>query len=119
MEPIIQLKYDEKGLIPTIRVANHDFIHITNAELQELEVKVNFRNIDNLVLDVDPTIFASRINSIRDCDIVQVPNSLPKLLVYLKTNNCKEIRFLPSNVKPALEYAKEANQLVDKWDNGK
>jgi len=108
-----------KGLIPTIRVANHDYVHIINADIQELDVKVNFRNIDNLVLDVDPAIFASRINSIRDCDIVQVPNSLPKLLVYLKTNNCREIRFQPPNAKPALEYAKEANQVVDKWNNGK
>ncbi len=108
-----------KGLIPTIRVANHDYIRITNTDLQELDVKVNFRNIDNLVLDVDPTTFSSRINSILDCDIVQVPNSLPKLLVYLKTNNCREIRFLPSTTGPALDYAKEANQLVDKWNNGK
>jgi hypothetical protein len=108
-----------KGLVPTIRVANHDYVRITNADLQEVDAKVNFRNIDNLVLDVNPTVFASRINSIRDCDIVQVPKSLPKLLVYLKTNNCQEIRFLPSNAKPALEYAKEANQVVDKWNNGK
>ncbi|MCK4849034.1 MAG: hypothetical protein KAT16_08425, partial [Candidatus Heimdallarchaeota archaeon] len=106
-----------KGLIPTIRVANHDYIRITNADLQELDVKVNFRNIDNLILDVNPTNFISRINSIRDCDIVQVPNSLPKLLVYLKINNCREIRFLPSIAMPALDYAKEANQLIDKWNN--
>jgi len=110
-----------KGFVPTIRVANHDYVRITNADLQELDVKVNFRNIDNLVLDVNPTVFASRINSIRDCDIVQVPKSLPKLLVYLKTNNCQEIRFLPSisTTGPALDYAKEANHLVDKWNNGK
>ena len=99
---------------PRIEVAHHENLRITDSDLEDVDLKVDFIQIDNLELDLSPDIFLSSIHTIKKCKIVKISSSIPKLLVYAKISQCNEIHFLPDN-KAYLDYVKEANQLIEEW----
>jgi hypothetical protein len=101
---------------PRIEVAHLENLHITDSDLEDVDLKVDFIQIDNLELNLSPEIFLSSIHHIKKCKIVKISSSIPRLLVYAKISQCNEIHFLPDD-KACLDYVKEANQLVEDWKN--
>ena len=114
----IELSQTLMKLQPRLEVSHHENLKIVDSDLEELDLKVNFTHIDSLELDLSPEVFISSINQIKHCKIVKIPSSVPKLLAYAKISNCYEIHLL-SESKQCLDYAKEANQVVEEWKNGK
>ncbi len=102
-----------------IKIKNHNSLTITDEDLQSLDVKIDFLKIDKLYLDITPANFRKYINSINNCQEVHIPFKVSKLLVYARTNQCQEIHLSPSDSENCLEYAREANQVVEAWDNEK
>ena len=112
---------------PEISVSNQDQLSITNKDLLDLtetKLKINFNNINTLeFVDVDIETFKEFVSSINHCHLVRVPQTIPKLLLYTKCHQCSFFEFLegksPSKLaSEKLEYAKEANKVVEDWKNG-
>ena len=104
--------------IPVITVAHHDNLRITENNLQNINTKISFKQIKVLEFaDVNPKTFMQKIEIIQNCDLVKVPASFPRLLPYTKCYDCEMIGFSKSLDEPCIEYAKEANALVENWKN--
>jgi hypothetical protein len=103
----------------SIRIRNHKSLTISDEDLQNLDTKVDFSKIDKLYLDINPKNFKKYINSINNCQEVHIPSKVSKLLVYARTTQCQEIHLSPPDSETCLEYAREANQVVEAWDSEK
>ncbi|MHA2305829.1 MAG: hypothetical protein ACXACU_10600 [Candidatus Hodarchaeales archaeon] len=89
-------------------------------ELSDLGAQAKFSHIDRLeFIDVDIETFKQYVGSINFCNLVRIPNNFPNLLIYAKCHNCSYFEFYnPEKTlldKKRLEYAKEANQVVEHW----
>ena len=110
-----------------ITITHQEKLTITNEDLLDLSdasVVINFNNIDTLeFINVDLDIFKEFVYSINHCNLVRVPDTIPKLLLYTKCYDCSYFEFLEQDPYPKLddkklEYAKEANKVVESWENG-
>ncbi|MFX1508528.1 MAG: hypothetical protein ACFFDC_20800 [Promethearchaeota archaeon] len=110
-----------------ITVSHQEKLTITNDDLLDLSgasVMVNFIDIDTLeFINVDLETFKEFVNSITHCNLVRVSETIPKLLLYTKCYDCSYFEFLEQEPRPKLdtkklEYAKEANKVVEDWKNG-
>ncbi len=108
-----------KGTISTVRIRNHRFLRISDQDLENLDGKIDFDNIKTIILDVTPENFVKYVNSIKRCAEVHVSTTISKLMVYARTSECQEIHFIPPQSENCLEYAKEANQVVEEWNSYK
>ncbi|PWI48175.1 hypothetical protein CEE45_08400 [Candidatus Heimdallarchaeota archaeon B3_Heim] len=108
-----------KGFDPRLKIQNHKYLRVTNDDLQNLNVQIDFNQIDTLILDISLKNFVKTINSIKNCQEVHIPFKVSKLIVYARTSNCQEIHLTPPLSEPILNYVKEANQVVEAWENGK
>jgi len=109
-----------------ISVSHQDQLTITNEDLLDLSetnIKVTFNNIDTLeFVNVDLKTFMEFVGSINHCYHVRVPQTIPKLLLYIKCHQCSYLEFFEEKSYPKLdseklEYAKEANKVVEDWKN--
>ncbi|MFX1545965.1 MAG: hypothetical protein ACFFCU_07125, partial [Promethearchaeota archaeon] len=100
---------------------------ITEEDLLDLSgtsMMINFNNIDILeFVNVDSQTFKDFVRSINHCRLVRVPETIPRLLLYAKCHQCSYFEFFEKedNLKldtKKLEYAKEANKVVEDWRNG-
>ncbi|MFX0052640.1 MAG: hypothetical protein ACFE8U_15285 [Candidatus Hermodarchaeota archaeon] len=109
---ILRRKFD-------IKISHQENLIISQKDLVEMGVKVNFDHIRTLEFsDVDLDTFITFVGSIDHCNLVSVPKSIPKLILWSKCHNCSHFQFLdPNKDKPILQYAKEANQVVENWKN--
>jgi len=109
---ILRRKFD-------IKINHQENLIISQKDLVEMGVKVNFVHIHTLEFsDVDLDTFITFVGSIDYCNLVSVPKSIPRLILWSKCHNCSHFQFLdPSKDKPILRYAKEANQVVENWKN--
>jgi hypothetical protein len=109
---ILRRKFD-------IKISHQENLIISQKDLVEMGVKVNFSHIHTLEFpDVDLDTFITFIGSIDHCNLVSVPKSIPKLILWSKCHNCSGFQFFdPNKEKPILQYAKEANQVVENWKN--
>jgi hypothetical protein len=103
-------------VIPEIKITHLEHLSLIDGDFHELNTKVKFHQIEYLELNVNPSIFLEYISSISHCKKVVVPANIPKLLVYAKITECEDIQFTLPNSEPCIDYAKEANQLVKKWN---
>ncbi len=111
-----------------ISINRQEQLAITNEDLLDLSdtnTQIDFNYIDTLeFLNVDVKSFSRFVCSISNCNLVRVPQTIPKLLLYAKCRNCSYFEFFEEdhhsllNAKK-LEYAKEANEVVENWKNGK
>ncbi|MFW9904524.1 MAG: hypothetical protein ACFFFH_09350, partial [Candidatus Thorarchaeota archaeon] len=110
-----------------ITVSHQEKLSITNVDLLDLSgasFVVNFTDINTLeFINVDLNTFKEFVNSINHCHIVRVSETIPKLLLYTKCYDCSYFEFLEEEPHPKLdtkklEYAKEANKVVEDWKNG-
>ncbi|MFX0170284.1 MAG: hypothetical protein ACFE9L_00025 [Candidatus Hodarchaeota archaeon] len=109
---ILRRKFD-------IKISHQENLIISQKDLVEMGVKINFSHIHTLEFpDVDLDTFITFVGSIDHCNRVSVPKSIPKLILWSKCHNCSGFQFLePNEEKPILQYAKEANQVVENWKN--
>ncbi len=111
---------------PEISVSHQDQLTITNKDLLDLSetnLKINFNSIDTLeFVNVDLKTFKEFVSSINHCHLVRVPQTIPKLLLYTKCHQCSYFEFFeeehPKLDNKKLEYAIEANKVVEDWRNG-
>jgi hypothetical protein len=77
-----------------IKIMHHDFLSINKADLVEGGVKIYFMHIQKLRIgpDVDLETFNRYIGAIQHCDIVEIPNILPKVILLSKTPFCDRVR---------------------------
>ncbi len=111
-----------------ISINRQDQLAITNEDLLDLSdsnTQIDFNYIDTLeFINVDVNSFSRFVGSISHCNLVRVPQTIPKLLLYAKCRNCSYFEFFEEANYPQLnakklEYAKEANEVVENWKNGK
>lgn len=108
-----------------ISISHKDELTINQEDLLELSdmyTQAKFSHIDRLEFsDVDIETFKQYVSSIDQCNLVRIPNNFPKLLIYAKCHNCSYFEFYDpdstSLENKKLEYAKEANQVVEHWKN--
>ncbi|UCG02904.1 MAG: hypothetical protein JSW11_02730 [Candidatus Heimdallarchaeota archaeon] len=111
---------------PEISINHQDQLTITNKDLLDLtetNLKINFNNIDTLeFVNVDLKTFKDFVSSINHCHLVRVPQTIPKLLLYTKCHQCSYFEFFEDDQlkldKKKIEYAIEANRVVEDWKNG-
>jgi len=110
-----------------ISVSHQDQLTITSDDLLDLSetgLVINFNDIDMLeFIDVDSKTFKEFVNTINHCKLVRVPETIPKLLLFTKCHECSYFDFFEQDPHPKidnkkLEYAKEANKVVEDWKNG-
>ncbi|MFX1284044.1 MAG: hypothetical protein ACFFB5_10335 [Promethearchaeota archaeon] len=110
-----------------ISVSHQEQLIITNEDLLDLSktnITINFNYIDTLeFVNVDLESFKEFVNSINHCHLVRVPETIPKLLLYTKCFQCSYFEFIEQDPHPKLdnkklEYAREANKVVEDWKNG-
>lgn len=109
-----------------ISISHKEELTISQEDLLELSdmcVQVKISHIDRLEFDIDVDIdtFTTYVGSINQCNLVRFPNNFSKLLIYAKCHRCSYFEFYnPDNSSlnnKKLEYAKEANQVVEHWRN--
>ena len=108
-----------------ISISHKDELTISQEDLLELSdmcAQAKFSHIARLEFsDVDIETFKQYVGSINQCNLVRIPNNFPKLLIYAKCHSCSYFEFYnpdnPSLDNKKLEYAKEANQVVEHWKN--
>jgi hypothetical protein len=110
-----------------ISIHHQDQLTITNndlLDLSETNMRISFTHIDTLeFVNIDLDTFKDFVSSINGCRIVRVPQTIPKLLLYAKCHHCSYFEFFEEKANPKLdtkkiEYAKEANKVVEDWKNG-
>ncbi|MHA2244178.1 MAG: hypothetical protein ACXADY_04360 [Candidatus Hodarchaeales archaeon] len=110
-----------------LSVSNQEKLSITNEDLLDLSepsTRISFNHIDTLeFVNVDLKTFREFVSSINGCHLVRVPQTIPKLLLYTKCHQCSYFEFFEEKFDPKLdskklEYAKEANKVVEDWKNG-
>ncbi|MFX0125590.1 MAG: hypothetical protein ACFFAE_18350 [Candidatus Hodarchaeota archaeon] len=93
-------------------------------DLSKTNTKINFKCIDTLeFVNVDLETFKEFVGSINNCHLVRVPQTIPKLLLFTKCHQCSYFEFFEEEINPKLdkkklEYAIEANKVVEDWKNG-
>ena len=110
-----------------ISINHQDELVITNEDLSDISdtnTQIDFSYINTLkFLNVDTSSFRRFVGSINHCNLVRVSQTIPKLLLFAKCRNCTYIEFFEDVQTPQLErkleYAKEANRVVENWKNGK
>ena len=107
-----------KGVNTRLEIKNHTFVRVTNKDLLNICTKIDFKEIKKLTLEISPENFVKYVISINYCQVVHILTKVSKLMVYARTSNCQEIHFAPLPSESCLEYAKEANQVVEAWNNG-
>ena len=109
-----------------ISVSHQEQLTITSEDLLDLSetgLIINFNDIEMLeFVDVDSETFKEFVNSINHCQLVRVPETIPKLLLFTKCHECSYFEFFEQDPHPKienkkLEYAKEANKVVEDWKN--
>lgn len=110
-----------------ISVSHQDQLTITNEDLLDLSepnTQINFNHIGTLeFVNVELKTFKEFVSSINRCQLVRVPQTIPKLLLYTKCHKCSYFEFHGDEYDPKLdikklEYAKAANKVVENWKNG-
>lgn len=118
--PIFKTKNLEKLILESkfeFCISNQDQLSISSVDLIEMGQKINFSHIGILEFtDVDLETFLSYVGTINRCKIVCVPISIPKLILWSKCHHCSTFQFFKDS-KPVLKYAKEANKVVEEWNN--
>ena len=105
--------------LPVVTVAFQDNLRITEQSPQDLSSKISFEQINLLEFEnVSVETFINKIEKIQDCKIVKVPLFFPRLLPYSKCHNCELIGFSESLSHSYADYIKEANQVIENWQNG-
>ncbi|MCY3414123.1 MAG: hypothetical protein INQ03_20935 [Candidatus Heimdallarchaeota archaeon] len=83
------------SLIPKkrINITGMSKISVALQDLQDVNARVAFNNIDELIFEEDITKedFLSYISSINHCGIVRIPKVLPKLIVLSLVNYCDKL----------------------------
>ncbi len=75
-------------------IQGHDKLEVTGKELEDVDKKVLFMNIDELVFkDVDPEIFDKKIHKISNVKTLRIVGDMNKLKVYGKCMNVKKVVF--------------------------
>ena len=90
-----------------ITVEHFDTLSVSLKDLEETDKRVRFQHIRTLTIEPDITIeaFETYISRIEHCELVRVPNVLPKLLIYSKISHCNQIEIYPLNQGETLEPA--------------
>ncbi|WP_455463019.1 hypothetical protein [Candidatus Hodarchaeum mangrovi] len=105
--------------LPVITVAFQDNLRITEQNLQDISSKISFEQINLLEFEnVSVETFINKVEKIQDCKMVKVPSFFPRLLPYSKCLNCELIGFSESLSHSYIDYIKEANQVIENWQNG-
>ncbi|MHA2225868.1 MAG: hypothetical protein ACXAC8_11725 [Candidatus Hodarchaeales archaeon] len=101
-----------------ISIDHQESLTIEQHDLVEMGVKINFNHIETLEFgpDIDMETFITFVGMIQNCNLVRVPKTIPKIILWSKCNNCSYFQFYGEKIaKPEIQYAKEANQVVEDW----
>jgi len=76
-----------------IKVGDMEELTVSRRDLESVEGKVIFSNIKRLVFsnDVTPELFESKVHSIVFCDVIVIPEAIPKMKVLSKARLVKRV----------------------------
>ncbi|MFW9853675.1 MAG: hypothetical protein ACFFFG_01350 [Candidatus Thorarchaeota archaeon] len=104
---------------PRISISNQEEISVSRQDLIDLKMRIDFKNIKvlNFEFDVDLETFNAFVGSISNCNLVRIPVSIPKLIIWSKSRECSYYQLYDSESKEkkAVAYAMEANEVVEEW----
>ena len=111
--------------ITEISIDHKEELSVNQEEILELSdsgIRINFNHIERLeFINVDIETFKQYIGSINYCTLIRVPDDFPKLLLYTKCHHCSYFEFYKADASrldnKKIEYAKEANKMVEHWNN--
>ena len=102
--------------LPDFTVSGQDSLVVSGDDLVKSNFRMAFKHIDTLeFVNISPDMFQKFVSKITNCQLVRLPSSIPKLLVYSKLRNCDNILFYEADV---LDYASTAQNVVEQWKNG-
>lgn len=83
----------ENMLGETITISDIYELIVSKKDLESIEGKVQFRNINKLILanDINIELFRDKVSGIIRCDELVIPKSLPKLQILSKAKFVKKI----------------------------
>ncbi|MHA1449479.1 MAG: hypothetical protein ACTSP4_08680 [Candidatus Hodarchaeales archaeon] len=92
--PVITAKILVAGETEVVRISDHRFLKVYSKDLIETDAPVSFDHIEYLDLEkVDSHVFLKYIRLISNCAYIRLSSSIPKLLVYTKSNKCGFFEF--------------------------
>jgi len=83
----------DRGASPSYRIKDLDMINVSKTDLESVDGRVMFSDINMLIFEDDVTwpIFNERVEAIRDVAMVSLPKSLSKFQVLTKSKDVAAI----------------------------
>ena len=87
--------------LPRTSISNHEVLTISENDLIEAKSRISFNNCELIQFSPDITSdsFVRYVRYLSNCELVRIPNTLPKLLVYSKVEHCDQIEIYDPSVE--------------------